>query len=95
MIIVSGWLRVATESRDDYLGECRAVVEAARVAPGCMDFCLSPDLIDPDRINIFEQWETIDAVERFRGSGSSDDQQTAIVGSEVFQHEIASSVSLS
>ena len=94
MIIVSGWLLVAPENRDVYLGECRTVVEAARAAPGCVDFCLSPDLLDPGRINVFEQWQTVDAVERFRGSGPSNDQQTAIVGAEVFQHEVASSLSL-
>ncbi len=94
MIIVAGWLRVAPENRDVYLGECRSVVQAARSAPGCMDFSLSPDLLDPERINVFERWQTVDAVERFRGSGHSGDQQTAIIGAEVLQHEIASSVSL-
>ncbi len=91
MIIVSGWFRVASENRSTYLVECRSVVEAARCAPGCMDFSLSPDLLDHERINVFEQWETVDAVERFRGSGPSDDQQTLIIEAHVFQHEIASS----
>jgi quinol monooxygenase YgiN len=94
MIVVAGWLRVAAEHRDTYLEGCRAVVEAARATPGCVDFSLSPDLIDLERINVFEQWESTDAVERFRGSGPSDDQQSMIVGARVVQHEIAASTNL-
>jgi quinol monooxygenase YgiN len=94
MIIVSGWLRVASESRAAYLVDCRSVVEAARSAPGCVDFSLSPDLLDNERINVFEQWESVEAVEQFRGAGPSEDQQTAIIGAQVSQHEIASSTSL-
>jgi quinol monooxygenase YgiN len=94
VIIVAGWIRVAAEDRDAYLESCREVVEAARAAPGCVDFSLSPDLLDPGRINVFEQWESTEAVERFRGSGPSDDQQAVIVGAHVAQHEIAASTDL-
>lgn len=94
MIIVAGWLRVAVEHRDAYLESCRAVVEAARAAPGCVDFSLSPDLLDPERVNVFEQWDSTEAVERFRGTGPSDDQQAMIVGAQVVQHEIATSTEL-
>jgi len=94
MIVVAGWVRVAADHRDAYLESCRAVVEAGRAAPGCIDFSLSPDLLDPGRINVFEQWESTDAVERFRGSGPSDDQQTIMVEAHVVQHEIATSTIL-
>jgi hypothetical protein len=46
------------------------------------------------RVNVFEQWESTDAVERFRGSGPSDDQQSMIVGARVVQHQIAASTDL-
>lgn len=94
MIIVSGWLRTAATDRDGYIENCRAVVAAARATPGCVDFSISPDLLDLGRINIFEQWESIDALDTFRGSGPSDDQQTMIVDARVFQHELSSSISL-
>jgi hypothetical protein len=47
--------------------------------------------LEPDRINVFEQWESVEAVEAFRGSGPSEEQQTAIRDARVFQHELASS----
>ena len=43
---------------------------------------------------MFEQWEGAEAVEAFRGSGPSDEQQSMIIGAQVEQHEIASTISL-
>ena len=94
MIIVAGWIRVAPEDRAQYLAGCREVVAAARRTPGCIDFAISPDLIDDGRIDVFEQWESVEAVETFRGSGPSDDQQTAILDAAVTQHTVTDSASL-
>jgi quinol monooxygenase YgiN len=94
VIIVAGWLRVAAENRAPYLETCRDVIVAARAASGCIDFHVSADAIDDERVNVFEQWESTDAVEAFRGSGPSDEQQAMIIGAHVEQHEIANSVPL-
>ena len=94
MIIVAGFLRVAPDQRTTYLEDCESVVRAARSAPGCIDFHLSADPLEADRINVFEQWNTAEAVEAFRGSGPSDDQQATITQASIQQHEIASTSSL-
>lgn len=94
MIIVSGWLRVRAGQRQQYLDACRPAIEAARRAPGCVDFHLSADPLEDDRVNVFESWQDVESVERFRGSGPSDDQQAAIVGAQVHQHQVASSMLL-
>lgn len=94
MIVVAGWLKVEPGNRSAYLDGCRAVVEAARQAPGCVDFSIGGDLVDPGRINVFEQWESVEAVERFRGSGPADDQQALIVDAHVEQHTVAGTESL-
>jgi len=94
MIIVSGWLRLEAANRQQYLDECRPVIEAARRAPGCLDFHLSADPLEDDRINVFEKWDNSESVERFRGEGPSDGQQAVIVEAQVEQHEIASTTSL-
>jgi quinol monooxygenase YgiN len=95
MVIVSGWIQVEPAARASYLEGCVDVVVAARAAPGCIDFHLAADPIEPGRINVFEQWASVAAVESFRGSGPSDDQQGLILAAHVEQHEIASSISLS
>jgi quinol monooxygenase YgiN len=90
MLIVSGSIYVDAAERDAYLAGCREVITAARAAEGCLDFHLSADPLEADRINVYEQWESVAAVEAFRGSGPSDDQGSKIKDAAVFQHEIAS-----
>ena len=94
MIIVSGWLRVAAEDRDAYLAGCVEVITAARQAPGCLDFHLAADLLDPERINVYEAWESETDVEAFRAGGPSDDQAAQILGAEVRQHTVARTIDL-
>ena len=74
MVIVAGHVVVDAQQRDDYLSGCVEVVRHARRTPGCLDFSLSADLLEPGRINVFERWESVAAVEAFRGSGPSDEQ---------------------
>lgn len=94
MIIVAGALYVDAAERDAYLRECRDAITAARSAEGCIDFHLAADPIEPDRINVYEAWESVEAVEAFRGSGPSSEQTAAIRDARVFQHQIASSTRL-
>ena len=94
VIIVAGSLYVDEADRDRYLEACREVIVAARSSHGCFDFHLSADPIESDRINVFEQWESLDAVEAFRGSGQSAEQTASIRAAAVNQHEVASSTRL-
>lgn len=91
MVIVAGHLTLDTAERDDYLASCVDVVEQARRAPGCLDYALSADLVEPGRINIFERWESQQAVESFRGEGPSDEQAAAIRSASVAEYDVAGS----
>jgi quinol monooxygenase YgiN len=88
VIIVAGSVRVDPEARDAYLDGCREVVAGAREAPGCLDFALSPDLLEPGRINVFERWESASALEAFRGSGPPDDQLAQLREINVSEYEV-------
>jgi quinol monooxygenase YgiN len=94
MIVVAGHLQVEPDGRASYLEGCRDVVRLARAVDGCLDFALSPDLLDPGRINVFERWRTLAAVEAFRESGPSGDQTSQIVNAEVHQFEVMSAETL-
>ncbi|CAB4686092.1 MAG: antibiotic biosynthesis monooxygenase [Actinobacteria bacterium] len=89
MVIVSGHLVVDPAAREDYLDGCRDVVRAARESPGCLDFALSADLLDPARINILELWESQAAVDSFRGDGVGEEQGAAIRSASVHEHDVA------
>jgi quinol monooxygenase YgiN len=86
MIIVSGSIQVDEADRDGNLAQCRQVITAARSSSGCVDFHISADPIEAGRINVYEEWESVAAVEAFRGYRPSSEQ--------AFQHEVASSTPL-
>lgn len=94
MILVTGRMYVDPAERDRFLAEAEEVSRLGRAAPGCLDFHLSADPLEPGRVNVFEQWDSVAAVEAFRGDGPSDEQATAILSAEVWQHEVASSIRL-
>ena len=94
MVIVAGHVLVDPGQRDDYLSGCVEVVRQARRAPGCLDFSLSADLLEPGRINILERWESQAAVEVFRGSGPSDEQGAAVLAAAVAEYDVGDERSL-
>ncbi|MEU4725851.1 antibiotic biosynthesis monooxygenase family protein [Nonomuraea dietziae] len=89
VIIISGWISVDPDSRDDYLQSCVSVVEQARASSGCLDFALSADLVEAGRINVYERWESGESLDAFRGSGPSDDQAAMVRAAEVARYEIS------
>jgi quinol monooxygenase YgiN len=86
MVIVAGHLIVDPDEREAYLEGCREVVELARRTAGCLDFSIAADLVDPGRINVYERWESTEAVEAFRGDGVQGEQAAAIRAAQVSQY---------
>lgn len=89
MVIVAGHLVVADEDRENQLAGCVGVVEQARAAPGCLDFSITADLLEPGRINVFERWASQTDLEAFRGSGPSDEQAAAMLSASVAEYDVA------
>lgn len=64
MIIIAGYTRTDAEKRDGAVEAFRSMVERARAYDGCLDFSISADAVDPERVNLFECWRdqaTLDA----------------------------------
>ena len=72
MIIVSGKLEIEQGKRDEFIARSKDSIIAARSTNGCIDFSVSPDPVDPNRVNIFEEWNSKSQLEEFRESGPSD-----------------------
>ena len=89
MVIVAGHITVDPEQRESYLAGSMSVVEQARRADGCLDFAITADLLDPGRINVFERWESQEAVKSFRRSGPSDEQRAAMLSASVTEYDVA------
>jgi quinol monooxygenase YgiN len=74
----------------EFLASSKEAAALARSAPGCRDFVVAPDPIEPDRVNVYEEWESEKALLDFRASGPDSDMRSAIVQGEVFRHVISS-----
>ncbi|MBX3564590.1 MAG: antibiotic biosynthesis monooxygenase [Sphingomonas sp.] len=64
MIIIAGYTRTDAEKRGGAVEAFRDMVERARAYDGCLDFSISADAVDPERVNLFECWRdqaTLDA----------------------------------
>lgn len=89
MVIVTGKIYVDAQVRDAYLRGCVSIVEQARRPPGCLDFALTADLVEPDRINVYERWESDAHLEKFRGEGPSAAQTVQIRDTQVMKYRIS------
>ena len=74
MIIVAGHIETHPGRRDAALANAAEVIVEARNTPGCLDFFVAPDPIQPDWLVTFERWENEEALAAFRGDGPSEDE---------------------
>ena len=88
MLIVAGHLEVDPGERDSYVASCVDVVTKARQTEGCLDFSITADPIEPNRVIVYERWDSQEAVERFRGDGPGDAQLPAIRAGRVSEYDI-------
>lgn len=66
MIIIAGKSYVAAEQREAYLASCEDFIRRTRNEPGCLDFYISADSIEDDRVNNFELWASQEQLDAFR-----------------------------
>ncbi|GJM43439.1 MAG: hypothetical protein DHS20C21_02810 [Gemmatimonadota bacterium] len=90
MIIVAGTIRCRPGTRDEFVQGSLEAVEAARAHPECLDFAVSGDPVEPDRVNIFEMWTSLAALTAFREEGPAEDLSSRILEAAVRQYEVAS-----
>lgn len=90
MIIVSGHLKIRPGQMQAFLALSSVAVLAARRTPGCLDFAVSADPVTDDRANIYEAWDSEDALLKFRGDGPGEDVSAFIVSAEVRRHTVSS-----
>ncbi|WP_150254514.1 putative quinol monooxygenase [Nocardiopsis deserti] len=58
MLIVAGSGRTDPERRAELLRWFETEIRRARTEPGCLDYVVSADPVAPDRVNVFERWES-------------------------------------
>lgn len=91
MLIVSGRIHVRPGAHQKFVELSAEAVVVARALPGCRDFVVAADPIEPNRVNVYEEWDSEEALLSFRGSGPDVDQSSSIVRAKVMRHVVSSS----
>jgi len=90
-VIVAGKIYVDPSERDRMVDGMRVVVERARAHPGCVDMSISPDSVEPGRVNMFEQFESAEALEAWRAIAPEPTESIDIIEAQVLKHQISAS----
>ena len=89
MIIVSGRIYVDPGRRQEFVASSAVAVALARETEGCLDFVVAADPLDADRVNVYEEWESEEALQAFRSDGPGDDLSAVIRRADVHQREVS------
>ena len=89
MIIISGRIYVRPGTREKFLALSAEAISQARRTSGCRDFVVAADPVEPDRVNVYEEWESKKALTTFRGAGPGEDLSTYIVKADVSEHTVS------
>ena len=91
MLIIAGKLFVDSDDREKYLASMQELIRHSRAKPGCVDFVIAADPLDPGRINLFEHWESEEHLAAHQATANQPEPVTEIIGDEVRKHQISSS----
>jgi quinol monooxygenase YgiN len=58
MVIVGGWFEVDRDERDAFVAGRIEGMRRSRAEPGCIEYVIAPDPLDPGRVVLFERWES-------------------------------------
>ena len=87
-IIVAGNLFIKSGLRDQFIKQSYDSITQARITEKCEDFAVSPDPIDPTRVNIFEKWESQSALNAFRESGPENELLSLVESFDVSEYQL-------
>ena len=90
-VIVAGWYLVDPEKRDKVVASFEALLLRARNAPGCIDFAVSADPVDPSRLNMFEFWRSEADLRAWRTVAKAPKGMPRIRRAEVQKHVVQKS----
>ena len=62
----------------------------ASKTPGCQDFVVAADLLEPERVNVYEAWDSEENLLAFRESGTDESLQSVIVSASVARYVVLS-----
>jgi len=62
MIVVTGLIEIAPESRDAAIGAAIRLAEATRKEAGCISYAFYADIENANRFRVYEEWQSKEAL---------------------------------
>ena len=90
-LVIAGPVYVDPRERRAFVDAHKDLITAARAFRGCLDIAVTPDLVDPARVYLFELWESDEQLQTWRAIAPVPAHAPAIVRDEVQMHKISSS----
>ena len=78
MIVIAGYLTIAPDQHEAALDAVRPCVELTRAEDGNLDYCFSFDANTADRLNVFERWESEEAMNAHMATADLAEMMAAI-----------------
>ncbi|MEN3321493.1 MAG: hypothetical protein V7643_4895 [Mycobacterium sp.] len=95
MLIVAGTGYVDPDHRDTLLAGLAPSLRRVRTTPGCLDYVVAADPIEPDRVNIYERWESQAHLDtHLAGPAQTAPPMPHVRSVQVMRYEISSSSQL-
>ena len=57
MVIVAGWFEIDPSERDAFVAGRIEAMRRSRAEPGCIEYVIAADPVDPGRAVLYERWE--------------------------------------
>jgi quinol monooxygenase YgiN len=99
MIVVTGYLTIDPAKRAEVEAAIATLVPATVAEEGCVEYRYATDVLEPNRINIWEQWASEEAMNAHMGTSHLADfmgvMGTCIGGPlEITRHDVATSTKI-
>lgn len=88
MIVVSGTLRLAPQTLEALRDLARETILATREEAGCIVYSFAEDLVQPGLIRIYEEWETMAALDAHGNTAHIARWREALGGVEILSREL-------
>ncbi|APU15907.1 MULTISPECIES: putative quinol monooxygenase [Actinoalloteichus] len=89
MLIISGKLYVEPADRDTYLARTPDFLVRSRARPGCVDFVMAADPIEPGRINLLEVWESEEHLAAHQATANPPEPMPTVLQDDVKKYQIS------
>jgi quinol monooxygenase YgiN len=63
MVIIGGRFEVDPSQRETFLAGRVDMMRASRAEPGCLEYTFAADPVEPNRVVLFERWESQEALD--------------------------------